>query len=166
MRSVRALAALGLVSVLLAGCYGPDPDVTDAGGKPELTLDFPDPAPAGTVQELTITVSNPGPEDMDSVVVAFSRLGDPRLPPPLIDVAAKREPGAITDITPSPNGTSPDRVVFTFDGIREGDSRTITFRVEMPADAGFYGNAILVYEGSHPGRAKGVRLETHVRRTG
>jgi hypothetical protein len=101
---------------------------------------------------------------MDSIVVAFSRLGDPRLPPPLIDVSRRGSSGPVVDVTPTPNGVSPDSVVFTFDGINEGDTKTITFNVKIPAEPGLYGNAVLVYEGSHPDRAKGVRLETHVRR--
>ena len=160
MRSLCIAVSL----LLLTACYGPDPNVTPEGGLPVPTIDFPDPVTAGSTQTLTLTVENPGPEDMDSVAVAFSRLGDPQLPLPLIDVAAKDAKGPVVDVSPSPNGTSPDRVVFTFDGIDEGDSETILFTILVPEEPGLYGNAVQVYEGSHPNRARGVRLETHVRR--
>jgi hypothetical protein len=158
------VALLGLTVFLFSGCYGPDPNVTPAGGLPVLSLDLADPVTAGSIEPVTLTIENPGPEDMDSVVVAFSRLGDPDLPLPLVDVAARGKEGPVVDVSPSPNGTSPDRVVYTFDGIDEGDSLTLEFRVRIPETPGFYGNAVQVYEGSHPDRARGVRLETHVRR--
>ena len=163
MRVARVTLIASLI-VVMSGCYGPDPNVTPAGGLPQLTIDIPDPVTAGSTQSMTLTVENPGPEDMDSVVVAFSRLGDPDLPLPLIDVSARGETGPIVAVSPSPNGASPDRVVFTFGGIDEGGRMTITFRVQIPEETGFYGNAVQVYEGSHPNRARGVRLETHVRR--
>ena len=159
----RLFLLVGLAALVFNGCFGPDPNVTEGGkGKPEVELVFPDTAPPGSVQTAELTITNPGPGDMRSLVVAFSRLGDPKLPVPIVDVTARGGEGAVDDVEPQPNAVSRDGVVYTFDGVPEGDSVTFTFRLQMPVSRGLAGNAILVYDGQDPDRARGVRLEVEV----
>ena len=159
----RSLVAGAIALLLLAACVGPDPNVTEGGkGKPELELAFPRSAAPGSIQVAELTITNPGPGDMESVVVAFSRLGDPSLPAPVVDVAGRGREGAVEDVSPEPNAISQDGIIYTFDAIAEGDSTTITFRLRMPVTPGPAGNAVLVYEGRDPERARGVRLEIEI----
>ena len=161
---MRKRAALAAATLLLVSCYGPDPNLTDKGlGKPEVTLSFPEATTSGSTETASLTISNPGPGDMDSLVVAFSRLGDPKLPPPLVDVTSRNdENGVVENVTPEPRGVSPDGIIYTFAGLDEGEQVVIEFELHIPVLTGPAGNAILVYEGSDPERAKGVRLETEV----
>ena len=160
---MRRLVTLAALAMVLGSCVGPDPSLTEGGkSKPELSLEFPSSAAPGTVETAELTITNPGPGAMDSIVVAFSRLGDPDLPAPVVDVAPPNGRGAVRDITPEPNGPSPEGIIFTFEGLGVGESRTITFDLTVPQDTGPAGNAILVYDGQDPERARGVRLETEV----
>lgn len=160
---MRKLVVLAALAIVLAACVGPDPSLTDSGkSKPELSLDFPATAAPGSIESAALTVTNPGPGAMDSIVVAFSRLGDPDLPAPVVDMAPPNGKGAVHDITPEPNGTSPEGIIFTFDGLGAGESTTITFDLSLPQQTGPAGNAILVYDGQEPERARGVRLETQI----
>jgi hypothetical protein len=160
---VTKLAAVALGALMLVACYGPDPNLTDEGlSKPELALEFPEETTAGSTKTAELRILNPGPGDMDSLVVAFSRLGDPELPLPIVDVAPGKEEGAVRDVEPAPTAVSPDGVIYTFDGLDEGRELVIRFTLRIPVVTGPAGNAILVYEGSDPDRAKGVRLETEV----
>lgn len=154
---------MALSVAVLGACYGPDAGTTDgAKSKPELSLEFPASTSPGSSESAELTITNPGPEAMDSIVVAFSRLGDPELPQPVVDVVGRNEEGAVEDVTPKPNAVSPDGIIYTFDGIAEGESLTVTFTLVVPQETGPAGNAILVYEGQDPDRARGVRLETEV----
>lgn len=160
----RALGAALLVT-LLAGCYGPDPNVTEQGeGLPVLSLEFPSVVKPGSVETAVLTIENPGPEDMDSIVVAFSRLGDPELPLPLVEVSTPGDEGPVRSVDPEPRAVGQGGVVFTFGGIAEGEEMTITFELMVPDEAGKIGNAIQVYDGSDAERARGVRLEASVER--
>ena len=154
---------VALVALALTACYGETQDLTDSGeSKPELALAFPETTTAGSVETAELTIVNPGPGDMTSLVVAFSRLGDPKLPLPIVDVAPRRNDGAVKDVTPSPEAVSPDGVIYTFEGLDEGEQLVVRFSLRIPVATGAAGNAILVYEGEDPERAKGVRLETTV----
>ena len=155
---------LTLVAALsFTACYGDTQSLTDDGkGFPELTIDFPVSTTPGATESATLVIENPGPGDMKSLVVAFSRLGDPELPPPIVDVIARGQKGAVEDVSPEPTAVSPDGIVYTFDGIDEGGSMTLTFTLVMPQETGPAGNAILVYPGEDPDRSRGVRLETEV----
>ena len=157
------LAALALAAFSFVACFGgPDPNLTEEGlSKPELTMDFPAKTNAGTTVIAELTIVNPGPGAMDSLVVAFSRLGDPKLPPPIVDVSP-RNGGAVENVVPEPNAVSPDGVTYTFEGLAEGEELTVEFTLLMPQVNGPAGNAILVYDGADPERARGVRLETEV----
>lgn len=146
-----ALLALCLCFVVGA-CYEPPP-VT----KPEVTADFPATAEARDTVAVTLSVSNPGPE-MESVVVAFSRIGDPELPEPIVDAGTGGRSEGVAEVTPDPVAVSPDGVIYRFEGLGEGESMEITFDLVMPNGSGEVGNAVLVSDGAVPQRAKGVRL--------
>lgn len=159
---IRAFICLA-TPMLLGACFGDSQSLTDDGrGYPELSLEFAEATTAGSTETATLTITNPGPGAMDSLVIAFSRLGDPALPLPIVDVAPADDEGAVQDVTPEPTAVSPDGVIYTFDGIAVGETLTIEFELTIPRADGPAGNAILVYEGRDPDRARGVRLETEV----
>ena len=159
---MKKLVIVCVAAMLLgAGCFPRGPSGEDLG-RPVLSLTFPDTTTAGSVETAVLTVENPGPGDMGSLVVAFSRLGTPDLPVPVVDVAARDEQGAVRDVEPQPTAVSPDGVIYTFDGLDVGDTVTIELELTMPRVDGLAGNAILVYDGGQPERARGVRLETEV----
>jgi hypothetical protein len=150
-----ALCLLCAAAVLAgASCYEPPP-VT----KPEVTASFPSTAEPGSTVTVTLTVSNPGPE-MESVVVAFSRIGDPELPDPIVDTGTGGRAEAVASVAPDPVAVSPDGVIYRFEGLAEGESMDITFELILPSSkaSGEVGNAVLVSDGSVPQRAKGIRL--------
>ena len=140
------------VALAATSCYEPPP-VT----KPNVTASFPSTAEPGATVTVTLTVSNPGPQ-MESVVVAFSRIGDPELPDPIVDAGTGGQAEAVAGVTPDPEAVSPDGVIYRFEGLAEGDSMEIAFELVLPKASGEVGNAILVSDGSVPQRAKGVRL--------
>ncbi|HYI44372.1 MAG TPA: hypothetical protein VE174_02770 [Actinomycetota bacterium] len=150
----RLALCLLCAAVALAGtsCYEPPP-IT----KPDVTASFPSTAEPGSTVTVTLTVSNPGPE-MESVVVAFSRIGDPELPDPIVDVGTGGRAEAVAGVTPDPVAVSPDGVIYRFEGLAEGDSMEIAFELVLPKASGDVGNAVLVSDGSVPQRAKGIRL--------
>lgn len=161
-RSSLVGAALGAV-LLVTGCFGPDPDITPEGkGFPELAIEFPAATEAGSVETATLTIVNPGPAEMGSVVVAFSRLGDPQLPLPVVEVTARGEQSPVRDVEPAPEAVSQDGVVYRFGSLAEGETLEVTFELAVPDIDGPAGNAVLVYDGREPDRARGVRLETEV----
>ena len=162
MRKVGAAVALAFV---LAACYGPDPDLTAQGkGLPELSLDFPATAAPGSVETAVLTVDNPGPADMSAIVVAFSRLGDPALPVPIVEVAGPGQEDPVRSVDPKPTAVSRDGAIYTFGPLDEGGTMTIRFELAIPEVEGKVGNAVQVYDGREPDRARGVRLETKVER--
>ena len=163
---MRNAAAALFAAVAFVSCFGQDPNVTPAGkGRPDLTLNFPETSPPGSTQAARLTVANPGPEPMTTVVVAFLRVGPAHgggLPEPIVDGAAKQQNPAIVDIEPEPRAVSQAAVEFTFDGLAEGESTTITFRLKVPRTLGEAANSITVYDGSDANRARGIRLQTIV----
>ncbi|MDQ3941291.1 MAG: hypothetical protein M3238_08075 [Actinomycetota bacterium] len=161
---MRYLVLVTVVAALAAGCYGPDPDLTPEGkGLPRVTLgEVPSTVVSGSRHTVELSIENPGPAAMESVVVAFSRLGDPALPEPIVDVAPRGEPGPVQDVEPEPVAVSQDGVVYRFEGLAEGESLTIRFELLIPDVDGPAGNAVQVYDGSEPDRARGVRLKTEV----
>jgi hypothetical protein len=160
---VKRLLFGALALVVLGACFAGTQNVTESGeGFPELALEFPATAAPGATATAELTVTNPGPGDMESLAVSFSRLGDPELPPPIVDVVARNGEGTVKEVRPQPTAISPDGVVYTFDGLPEGESVTIEFDLVVPSVDGPAGNAILVSDGQDPERARGVRLETEV----
>jgi len=160
---VKRLAAAAAVLLIFSACFGEGEQLTETGkGYPQLTVDFPETTTSGTTETAALTVTNPGPGDMGSIVVAFGRLGDPALPAPLVDVTARNREGAVKEVRPAPNAVSPDGITYTFDGLPVGESVTIEFDIEIPRLNGVAGNAVQVYEGQDPNRARGVPLRTEV----
>ncbi len=163
-------AAGAAIALLLTSCLGPDPNLTESGqGKPEITVEFPGRVPAGSTQQATFTVTNPGPGAINVLAIAFARLGDPKLPQPIVDVAPRGE-RAVLEIDPRPTAVSRDGVVYAFgppqgEGgpvLRVGESLEITFRLSMPVTPGPAGNSVQAYDGDEVDRARGVRLETEI----
>ena len=147
-------------AALLPACYrGADQDLTQTGkGRPHVTANFPTEAKPGETVEATIDVHNPGPGDMASVVVAFSRVGDPQLPTPIVEVGRGGSSEGVASVDPEPEVISPDGVVYRFGALPEGDGMQITFELVMPELTGEVGNAVTVYDGSEPERARGTRI--------
>jgi hypothetical protein len=92
------------------------------------------------------------------VVVAFSRLGDPKLPTPIVEVGRGGRSEGIAGVQPKPDVISPDGVIYRFGSLGEGESMQITFELVMPNVRGEVGNAVTVYDGDEPGRARGARI--------
>lgn len=160
-RRVLVVAALAFA----ASCTpGPDPNLTESGkGKPVVAAEFPETAEPGDVVTASIHVDNPGPGDMQPIVVAFTRVGDPSLPLPIVEPRRGLKQAGIEDIRPEPTGSSPAESTFTFAGIAEGESMTIEFDLRIPDDAeGTLGNVIQVYDGAEIDRARGARIEVEV----
>jgi hypothetical protein len=62
-------------------------------------------------------------------------------------------------VTPQPVAISEDAVIYRFGGLTEGASMEITFELVMPPVTGDVGNAVTVYDGAEPERARGARLK-------
>jgi len=165
----RATATVAVLLLLFAGCFGGGENLTDSGkGKPTITADFPATVEAGSTNTLEVEVENPGPGDIPTLVIAFSLVGpssgQSELPTPLVRLGADGESDAIVDIEPSPRATSQDGVVFTFEGLPEGESASYSFQVKAPVAPGVAANSVQVYDGQEIDRAAGVRVETTVER--
>ena len=163
-------AAAAALALLLTSCLGPDPNLTESGqGKPQITVDFPGRAPAGSTQEATFTVTTPGPGAINVLAIAFARLGDPKLPQPIVEVAPRGR-SAVLEIDPRPTAVSRDGVVYAFGPAESeggpvlpvGESLEITFRLSMPVTPGPAGNSVQAYDGDQVERARGVRLESEI----
>jgi hypothetical protein len=63
-----------------------------------------------------------------------------------------------------PAGISQDGVLYTFEGLDEGESGTFIFDVKVPEQPGTAANSVQVYDGQELERASGVRVETTVER--
>lgn len=163
----RVAGALVLSLVVFGACFaGGNPDVTPSGeGLPRLELTFPETVKSGAAEVAVLEVTNPGPGDMDSMLVAFSRVGAAgvrELPNPVVEAGVGGRNPAVVAIDPKPNSVSNDAVVFAFEGLDGGESTTIEFTLRMPEERGPAANAIIVYDGQDIARARGVRLETVV----
>lgn len=165
----RPILVAVLAAGLLTSCFGSDPRLTDSGkGKPVVSVDFPGQVAPGSVHDAVLEVSNPGPGDMDIVAVAFALVGPSAgqrdFPEALVGLGSDGRNRAVQDVSPQPRGVAEDGVVYTFDGLGEGESMTITFSLEAPQATGPAANSIQVYDGREIDRAAGVRLETLVER--
>ncbi len=161
--TIRIAAAL-LAILSVSACSGPDANLTETGkAKPQLSAEFPATAARGEVVTATLQISNPGPADIGTLVVSFARVGDPSLPPPIVEPRRSRQASGIEAIRPEPTGESPPDATYTFPGIAEGGSTTLEFDLRIPNETGTLGNSIQVYDGAEIDRARGVRIETEVR---
>ncbi|CAN5633249.1 hypothetical protein BH24ACT26_BH24ACT26_13990 [soil metagenome] len=162
----RLVAAAAAVA-LLAACFGAGAEVSRSGkGLPRATIVFPDTAQPGSEQALELAVTNPGPGGIESLAVAFARVGAPSakgLPNPIVDPGKGPDSGSVRDVRPRPSGASPD-VSYRFGSLPEGETVTIRFRLEVPLDTGLAANSVIVYDDAEPDRSTGVRLETSIER--
>lgn len=164
--SVAALV-LVVVTSILPGCFGPDPNLTETGrGRPQVAVEFAARSPAGSEQTAVVTIANPGPGEMQKVVVAFAFVGPARasadLPNPIVAPGGRRRNESVVAIRPAPRAVSPDGVVYVFGGLAAGEEMTIEFDLVVPAQPGEAANSVTVYAGEEPERAGGARLETTV----
>ncbi len=165
----RHLLVLVVGAIVTSSCAGSGTELSESGnGLPRVAVEFPASAEAGSVQPAVFEVTNPGPGDIGTLIVAFTRAGDPDLPTPIVDVAGGSAPGAVRSVDPDPTGVS-DGVVYRFSRaspqepfLADGDSVTLTFDLVVPHRPGAAANAVQVYDGSEIDRAAGVRLETEV----
>src|SRR5687768_5860921 len=163
----RLCLTVAAALALLPACFGPDPNLTETGkGKPVITAEFPETAASGAIETATLTVENPGPADMSSVVVAFVTVGvaaaSGPLPNDLVPITTSGDNPAVVSITPEPRSVSDDGVVYVFDGLAEGDSMEIAFRIRIPAEPGPAASSVSVYAGDEADRIRGLRIETTV----
>jgi hypothetical protein len=164
---LRARLGSALAAVLLAACVGSGGGLSSSGlGLPEVKVDFPVTSAPGSQHVAKLHVKNPGPGDIGSVVVAFSRTGPSpgatALPSPIVDVGFGQSNPDIVAIHPTPAAVSPDAVVYRFRGLKVDGSMTIRFALKVPRTSGVVANAVIVYDGQHPDRGRGVRLQTVV----
>ncbi len=149
----------------MSGCFGGQ-EVTETGkGLPTVAVEFPPVAAAGSTQDAVFTISNPGPGDMTSLFVSFSRVGAAaadELPDPLVDVSVGEAPSSVVEVAPEPAAVSADGIIYTFPGLAEGESTTITFTLRIPDRDGLAANSVIVYDGQDVERGRGLRLETEV----
>jgi hypothetical protein len=135
-------------------------------GRPEVSVEFPATSEPGSVQTATFTIRNPGPNEMQSIFLSFARVGPAegggQLPLPIVDAGAQHENLAIVSISPEPDATSIEGVVFRFGGLAVGETMTVTFELMVPDTIGPAANSVTAYPGEEPERAKGVRLDTQV----
>ena len=160
----RLLVAATVPLLSLAACFGgTDPNVTESGeGKPVLSIEFLPTVDPDSQEVATLRIENPGPGDMDSLQVSFVALGASDLPDPLVGFGAKGENPSIVSVDPKPRAVSVDGVVYTFDGVAEGDSKEIEFTIQTPVEQGRFANSVIVSDGANPERSRGVPLETRV----
>lgn len=157
-----ALAALLAIALFIANRDVP----ADIAGRPQITVEFPEASEPGSVQTATFTIVNPGPDRMESVFLAFARVGPAsgggEIPVPIVDAGAQHDNPAIVSIDPEPVAVSIEGVVFRFEGLDAGDEMTVSFELEVPTATGPAANSVTAYPGEDPELAKGVRLETQV----
>jgi hypothetical protein len=135
--------------------------------RPELSIEFPESVDAGSVHELVVDVFNPAPEAIDPLFVSFTWVGvggAQDVPPPIVNLGSRGANSAVLEVSPQPSGVSTDGTVYRFGSLAEGGSTTITFTLRVPREPGVAANAVTVYDGEEIDRAKGVRLQTTVRR--
>ena len=164
---MRRVTLALIAATLLAGCYGPDPNVTDSGmGKPIVSVEFPDQVERGSVHSARIEIENPGPGVMSRISVTFSLVGQASaaggIPPAIVPLGAGGENEAVLDVSPEPVAVSADGIVYVFDGVGEGETTTIEFEIRVPDEAGIAANAVIVSDAQDVERARGTRMETTI----
>lgn len=168
MAQRRFAASLGVLVLLFAGAAcGSDAGLTETGkGYPELSVTFPETAKVSASADAVLTVENPGPGDIDTIAVAFATIapspGTRELPIPIVGIGSDKANPAVLEVSPEPRAVSEDGVVFTFEGLEEGASTSITFTLKMPVRPGIAANSLQVYDGRDVERARGIRLQTSV----
>jgi hypothetical protein len=156
-----------LLLPLLAACFDPSPDVTEAGkGLPLLTVEFPAEVEPGSVHDLVVTVENPGPGDMPAFFIAFGTVGvggEAVVAEPLLVAGPPGQPSpSVLEVEPEPVTVGQGGLVFKFGPLQEGESRTVTFAVQAPEESGTYANSVQAYDATEIDRIRGARLQTTV----
>ena len=162
------LAGAAGVLIVLTGCFGPDPNLTESGkGKPLLSVEFPDEAAPGAVETATLTVENPGPGDIEILTVAFAAVGVPAasgsLPVDLVPITTTPDNPAVASVEPEPQKVSNDGVVYYFGRLDEGETTEIAFDLVLPKTPGPVASSVSVYDAREIDRIRGLRLATAVR---
>lgn len=165
---MRRLLAAAAASMLLTGCFGPDPNLTESGkAKPLLDVEFPAEVSPGAVETATLTVENPGPGRIDVLTVAFAGVGVPAasgpLPVDLVPITTTSDNPAVRSVEPEPRKVSGDGVVYYFGPLEEGGVTEIAFELVVPDEPGPAASSVSVYDGRETDRIRGVRLATTVR---
>jgi hypothetical protein len=149
------------MAVVLPGCWASDAEVTSSGrGLPGAIVEFPEEARARSVQTAAFRISNPGPGAISSLAVAFARVGNDR---PIVDSGARGRNEAVVEVDPEPLTVDQAGVVYRFEGLDEGDSLEISFRLRIPDVRGPAANSVTVYAAEDLERVRGLRLETVVK---
>lgn len=157
---MAARIAIGLAVLLAVAVYIATRDVPEGSeGRPSIAVEFPAESEPGSVQTATFTITNPGPERMNSVFLAFARVG---IDPPIVEVGVQHENPNVVSIDPEPEAISLEAVVFRFAGLDEGETMTVSFDLKIPEERGIVANSVTAYPGEDPQRARGVRLQTEV----
>lgn len=169
MRARLVCLALGFAA-LTAACFGgDDPNLAPSGrGLPVVDIAFPEVASAGSLEDAVLTVENPGPGDIRFLSVTFAlvgpRQGQREFPVPIVGPGDPDDHPDVEGVSPEPRAVSGDGVVYNFGPLAEGEETTITFSLRLPEETGPAANSVQVGDGQELERARGVRLETMVRR--
>jgi hypothetical protein len=166
--TARAPLALALVALVVPACYGDAANLSPSGkGLPQVVVDFPATSDPGSVHTARLGVTNPGPGDIERLAVSFALVGAPAaegLPTPVVDATRRGRSAGVLAVSPRPTSVSSNGSVYRFSALPEGEALTIEFRLRVPRVAGGAANSVTVYDEVDPSRARGVRLETTVKR--
>lgn len=167
---MRRLSAFLAAAFVFTACFGDARETTETGkGFPELSVELPASVQARSEFTAELRVSNPGPGDMDGVTVAFAPIGpaqgENELPNQLVGFSSEDgENPSVISIDPEPRSVGQGGVLYTFDGLAEGESVTINFTLRAPVVPGTAANSVQVYDSVEVARARGLRLQTVVER--
>ena len=168
------LLAPALVLLGMAGCFGPNPNLTESGlAKPVVTADFPARVNTGSTTELRVGVENPGPGDINSFSIAFAVVAvggtQGNAEPLVVPAPAPARVGGDQDISASIASISPDPttigqggVVFQFGPLGEEESTEVVFEITAPSESGRYANSLQVYDSQALDRIGAIKVETEV----
>jgi hypothetical protein len=84
------------------------------------------------------------------------------IPPAIVPLGAAGENEVVLEIRPEPIAVSADGIVYIFEGLGEGEAKTIEFEIRVPEDPGSAANAVIVSDAQDVERARGTRMETTI----
>jgi hypothetical protein len=171
---VARSVVVGVVLLGLAGCFGPNPNLTEGGlAKPVVTADLPSRIQAGATIELRVGIENPGPGDIHSFSIAFAVVavgGTQGNAQPLVIPAPvparlggeQKTSSSIASIRPKPVTVGQGGVVFQFGPLGEEEVTEVVFEIVAPTDAGNYANSLQVYDSQALDRIGAIKVQTEV----